>query len=101
MVAYFSQLKQMDVFEQAVREAIESRQEAIGLSDESVGKIAFSFLPFPRMKLQRIKRGQGKAGQRQPQQLRWAEMVNLCEALGLSWVDVGREALKAVKAAGK
>lgn len=93
--------EEMDVFEQAVREAIESRQEAIGLSDESVGKIAFSFLPFPRMKLQRIKRGQGKAGQRQPQQLRWAEMVNLCEALGLSWVDVGREALEAVKAAGK
>ena len=53
--------EEMDVFEQAVREAIESRQEAIGLSDESVGKIAFSFLPFPRMKLQRIKRGQGKA----------------------------------------
>lgn len=93
--------EEMDVFEQAVREAIESRQEAIGLSDESVGKIAFSFLPFPRMKLQRIKRGQGKAGQRQPQQLRWAEMVNLCEALGLSWVDVGREALKTVKAGGK
>ena len=93
--------EEMDVFEQAVREAIESRQEAIGLSDESVGKIAFSFLPFPRMKLQTIKRGQGKAGQRQPQQLRWAEMVNLCEALGLSWVDVGREALKAVKAGGK
>lgn len=92
---------EMAIFEQAVREAIESRQEAIGLSDESVGKIAFSFLPFPRMKLQRIKRGQGKAGQRQPQQLRWAEMVNLCEALGLSWVDVGREALKAVKAGGK
>ena len=93
--------EEMGIFEQAVREALEHRQSEIGLSDESVGKMAFSFMPAPRMKLQAIKRGQGKAGQRQPQQLRWAEMLNLCEALGLSWVEVGREALKAVRAAGK
>lgn len=93
--------EEMGIFEQAVRDAIEAQQEKIGLSDESVGKMAFSFMPAPRMKVQAIKRGQGKAGQRQPQQLRWADMVNLCEALGLNWVDVGREALKAVQAAGR
>ena len=92
---------EMAIFEQAVREVIEEQQKKIGLSDESVGKMAFSFMPFPRMKVQAIKRGQGKAGQRQQQQLRWADMINLCESVGLSWVDVGREALKAVKAAGK
>ena len=93
--------EEMELFEQEVRSRIEAQQEKIGLSDESVGRIAFSFLPYPRMKLQRIKRGQGRAGQRVPQQLRWADMVNLCEAVGLSWTDVGREALKAVKAAAK
>ena len=41
------------------------------------------------------------ASTKKPQQMRFTDMVNLCEALGLSWVDVGREALKAVKAAGK
>ena len=81
---------EMAIFEQAVREVIEEQQKKIGLSDESVGKMAFSFMPFPRMKVQAIKRGQGKAGQRQPQQLRWADMINLCESVGLSWVDVGR-----------
>lgn len=93
--------EEMDIFEEHVRKAIEAQQEKIGLSDEAVGKIAFSFVPYPRMKIQRIKRGQGKSGQRVPQQLRWADMMNLCEAVGLSWVDVGREALKAVKSANK
>lgn len=93
--------EEMGIFEQAVRDRIEASQSEIGLSDDAIGKIAFSFMPAPRMKVQAIKRGQGKAGRRQPQQLRWAEMVNLCEAVGLSWVDVGREALKAVKAAGR
>ncbi len=92
--------EEMGIFEQAVRDAIEAQQDKIGLSDDSVGKMAFAHMPSPRMKIQAIKRGQGKAGQRQPQQLRWAEMVNLCEAVGLSWVDVGRDALKAVKVAG-
>lgn len=93
--------EEMGIFEQSIRDRIESRQDEIGLSDDAVGKMAFSFMPSPRMKVQAIKRGQGKAGQRQPQQLRWADMVNLCEAVGLSWVDVGRDALKAVKATTK
>lgn len=93
--------EEMGIFEQSIRDSIEARQGEIGLSDDAVGKIAFSFMPAPRMKVQAIKRGQGKAGQRHPQQLRWAEMVNLCEAVGLSWVDVGRDAIKAVKTAGK
>lgn len=92
---------EMEQFEDFVRKSIEAQQDKIGLSDEAVGKMAFSFAPYPRMKIQRIKRGQGKAGQRTPQQLRWVEMMNLCEAVGLSWVDVGREALKAIKAANK
>lgn len=92
---------EMLVFEQAIRNALEARQKEIGLSDEAIGKMAFSFMPAPRMKVQAIKRGQGKPEQRVPQQLRWAEMLNLCEAVGLNWVDVGREAIKAVKAGSK
>ena len=92
---------EMLVFEQSVRNTLEARQKELGLSDEAIGKIAFSFMPAPRMKVQAIKRGQGKPEQRTPQQLRWAEMVNLCESVGLNWVDVGREALKAVKNTNK
>lgn len=92
---------EMLIFEQSIRNALEARQKEIGLSDEAMGKMAFSFMPAPRMKVQAIKRGQGKPEQRVPQQLRWAEMLNLCEAVGLNWVEVGREALKAVKNANK
>lgn len=92
---------EMLVFEQSIRNTLETRQKEIGLSDEAIGKMAFSFMPAPRMKVQPIKRGQGKPDQRAPQQLRWAEMLNLCEVVGLNWVEVGREALKAVKQSSK
>ena len=87
----------MTLLDKFIREAIFTEQERVGRSDRSLGQQAFGFLKTPHMKMQSIKGGGGKV----PQQLRFADIVNLCEALGLNWVDVCREALKAVKAARK
>ena len=80
-----------------ILKSLVEKQDAIGTTDKALGEQAFSWNSSPIMKIQAIK---GKGGKK-PQQMRFTDMVNLCEALGLSWVDVGREALKAVKAAGK
>lgn len=72
-----------------------AKQELIGLSDRKLGKQAFGFLGTPHMKMQSIKGGGGKA----PQQLRFADIYNLCEALGLDWYrEVCLPAVRAVEA---
>ena len=85
----------------AVRSILVERQNLLKLSDEKLGKQAFGYLAAPRGKIQSLFVGQGAPGKRKPQVINIAELMNLCEALGLNWVDVCREALKAVKAAGK
>ena len=91
----------MDVFEQSIREILTAQKETLGFSDEKLGKAAFPFMPYPRGKVQALSVGQGAPGKRKPQNMRFSDVITMCDALGLSWVDVGREALKAVKAAGK
>lgn len=91
----------MDVFEQSIREQMIARKEGLGFSDEKLGKAAFPFMPYPRGKVQALLVGQGAPGKRKPQNMRFSDVITLCDALGLSWVDVGREALKAVKAVGR
>lgn len=91
----------MDVFEQSIREILIAQKERLGFSDEKLGKAAFPFMPYPRGKVQALLVGQGAPGKRKPQNMRFSDVITMCDALGLSWVDVGREALKAVKAAGK
>ncbi len=61
--------------------------------DKALGEQAFGWVTYPNMKIQVIK---GKGGKK-PQQLRFTDIVNLCEALGLSWVDVCKEAVKSSK----
>ena len=87
----------MVLLEQYIREIIFAEQERVGRSDRNLGAQAFGFLKTPHMKMQAIKGGP----ERKPQQLRFGDICNLCEALGLNWADVCREALKAVKASGK
>ena len=89
--------EEMDVCDDVIRQRIAGEQKRLGKSDGYIGTLAFGWIKSPRMKMQIIKGTSTK----KPQQIRFTDMVNLCEALGLSWVDVGREALKAVKAAGK
>lgn len=88
---------EMELCDDIIRQKFADEQKRMGKSDEYIGGLAFGWIKSPRMKMQVIK----GASTKKPQQMRFTDMVNLCEALGLSWVDVGREALKAVKAAGK
>ena len=89
--------EEMEICDDVIRQRLAEEQKRMGKSDEYIGNLAFGWIKSPRMKMQVIKGSSTK----KPQQMRFTDMVNLCESLGLSWVDVGREALKAVKAAGK
>ena len=66
-------------------------------TDLSLGQQAFGWMKSPKMNLQAIK----GFGDKKPQQLRLADWINLCEAMGLSWQDEIRTALKAVEKARK
>lgn len=66
-------------------------------TDLSLGQQAFGWMKSPKMKLQAIK----GFGDKKPQQLRLADWINLCEAMGMSWQDEIRTALKAVEKARK
>lgn len=83
----------MDKVEACILNALIAKQDAIGTTDKALGEQAFPWITSPIMKIQRFK---GKGGQK-PQQMRLTDLMNLCEALGLSWIDVSREALKTVK----
>ena len=83
----------MDSVDACVLKALVEKQDTIGTTDKALGEQAFSWHSSPIMKIQAIK---GKGGKK-PQQLRFPEIVNLCEALGLSWHDVCKNAIKAIK----
>ena len=86
----------MDALHEAIRASLVARQEELKLSDEKLGKQAFGFMAAPRMKIQALFVAQGKGERRRPQVINIAELMNLCEALGLSWQDEIRKALKAI-----
>ena len=87
----------MDKVDACILEQLVEKQEAIGTSDKALGEQAFNWIAYPNMKIQVIK---GKANKK-PQQLRFTDIVNLCEALGLSWAEVCRDAIKKAKAPNK
>lgn len=89
--------EEMALLDSILIKAIQNEQERVKRTDQLLGQQAFGWMKSPKMKLQAIK----GFGDKKPQQLRLADYINLCEALGLNWADVCREALKAVKAAGK
>ncbi len=90
----------MDAVDSAIRAALVARKEELKLSDEKLGKQAFGFLKAPHGKVQSLLVGQGKptekTGKRKPQVIKIGELYNLCEALGLSWQEVQKAAIKAV-----
>lgn len=83
----------MEKVEACILRHLVEKQSAIGTTDKALGEQAFPWITSPIMKIQRLK---GKGGQK-PQQMRLTDLMNLCEALGLSWVEVTRDALKTVK----
>ena len=97
MARMFTSLQEMDAFEDAVRSIIKRRQVELNMSDETVGKIAFSFMPGQRTKIQALLVGQGAGKYRKPQRMRTPDLMNLCEALGLSLNTVLKEAKDSIK----
>ena len=88
---------EMALLDATLIKRIQEEQERVKRTDLSLGQQAFGWMKSPKMKLQAIK----GFGDKKPQQLRLADWLNLCEAMGLSWQDEIRTALKAVKAAGE
>lgn len=93
--------EEMEVIEASLRAQLIARKDELAMSDEKLGKAAFPYMPYPRGKIQALLVGQGAPGKRKPQNMRFVDLVTICDALGLNWTDVCREALKAVKASGK
>ena len=88
---------EMDAADQAIRAALVARQEDLKLSDARLGKQAFGFMKAPRGKVQSLFVGQGAPGRRKPQTINIWELMNLCEAMGLSWAEEIRKAAKAAQ----
>ena len=87
----------MDMVHDAIRLSLIARKDELKLSDEKLGKQAFGYMTAPRGKIQSLFVGQGAPGKRKPQTINICELVNLCEAMGLSWQDEIRKALRQLK----
>ena len=84
----------MTALEAAIRSSLLARKIELSMSDDALGKMAFAFMANPAGKVQALLVGQGAGEKRKPQTLRIGDAMNLCEALGLQWVDVMRQAVK-------
>lgn len=89
--------EEAEALENAIRSTLITQKSKLLLSDDAVGKIAFSFMKNPRGKVQALLVGQGAGDKRKPQYMKISDIVNLCESLGLNWADVIRGAIKEVK----
>lgn len=89
--------EEMALLDSILIKSIQGEQERAKRTDQLLGQQAFGWMKSPKMKLQAIK----GFGDKKPQQLRLADFINLCEALGLSWQEEIRSAIKAVKAGEK
>lgn len=88
---------EMEELESAIRSALIARKAELNLSDDAMGRMAYGFMKNPRGKIQALLVGQGAADSRKPQQMRLGDLINMCEAVGLQWVEEARTALKVVK----
>ena len=93
----FTSLAEMDKFDSAVRAVLKAQQEKLSLTDDAIGKIAFGFMGGRRTKVQAIFIGQGADKYRKLQKLRLTDVMNLCEALGMNFQEVMRQAQKRMK----
>jgi hypothetical protein len=74
--------EEADSFDEVIRASLVARKEELGLSDSALGKLAFfGHVSMPKGKIQSIFSGQGAPGKRKPQNIRAADLMNLCEAL--------------------
>ena len=87
----------LTALEAAIRSSLLARKKELSMSDDALGKMAFAFMANPAGKVQALLVGQGAGEKRKPQTLRIGDAMNLCEALGLQWADVMRQAVKDLK----
>ena len=85
--------EEMALLDSILIKKMEEVQKQNNRTDQQLGEQAFGWMKSPKMKLQSIK----GYGERKQQQLRLADFINLCEALGISWQKECADALKAVK----
>lgn len=82
--------EQMAELDNLLVAAIQAAQDQNKRTDLQLGLQAFGWMKSPIMKVQAIK----GYGNRKPQQIRLADFINICEALGLSWQDEAKKALR-------
>lgn len=84
----------MIIFDDAIRTQLTARQKELRLSDKALGQMALPFMGNPLGKIRSILIAQGAGEGKKPQSLRMADLVNLCQTLGLNLHDVIRMSLK-------
>ena len=70
------------------------REKGVVYMLNEIGMAAFEESVRSQRKVQSIRKGQGSGENRKPQQLRGTDILNLCEAVGLSWKKVFDHAIK-------
>lgn len=93
----FTKKEDLELFDTVLRKKLHARQEELKLSDKSLGKMAFPYMANPTGKVQALFVGQGAGENRKPQIIKTSELINLCEALGLPWRDLIRDAIREIE----
>ncbi|MDD2966513.1 MAG: hypothetical protein PHN64_03325 [Desulfovibrionaceae bacterium] len=92
--------QEMNDWDENIRKQLVARKAELGFSDATLGKAAFDGVAaMPKGKVQSILTAQGAGENRKGQNIRAADLMNLCEALRLSWYDVMNKARIEVKEA--
>lgn len=89
MELMFTSAEEMDAWDNAVRSILMERKQELNMSDAKLGEKAFTGIAkMPRGKVQYLFVGQGSGEKRKLQQFRTTDLMNLCEALRISFYDV-------------
>lgn len=84
----------MAVFDQFIRDKLVERKEELKMSERALGQMAFPYMGKPAGKVRCLLIEQGAGENKKPQEIRLADLVNLCQAMGLNMFDIIRGALK-------
>lgn len=84
----------MVIFDETIRNLLVARKSELKLSEKALGQMAFPYMGKPAGKVRSILVEQGAGEKKKPQEIRLADLVNLCQSLGLNIHDVIRSGLK-------
>lgn len=84
----------MVIFDETIRSLLVARKSELKLSEKALGQMAFPYMGKPAGKVRSILVEQGAGDKKKPQEIRLADLVNLCQSLGLSVHDVIRAGLR-------